>query len=227
MVRPCYHLSHLWNVVDRVGCGASWQVAVLSRHTVQAGTNIILFSGGMRSLKLITYFSAEGLGPWRAKPFMGKPAPTEGGGGLSNIKAITTIMHVRVVELLRQAVMGRVPVLEYLVLGVWECLWLCPTRSWLRWCLPDIGDPSGMTARGSGQLTRKIYSGWVGGKIMTVCRYYDGGEDRYRLFPGLILFRLVVPPLQPRVVEPYLVRGTWFPNRLLLKGTDRIQIFGP
>jgi hypothetical protein len=49
---------------------------------------------------------------------MGKPAPTEGGGGLSNIKAITTIMHVRVVELLRQAVMGRVPVLEYLVLGV-------------------------------------------------------------------------------------------------------------
>jgi hypothetical protein len=43
---------------------------------------------------------------------------------------------------------------------------------------------------------------------------------------GLILFRLVALPLQPRVVGSYLVWSTWFSSRLPLEGTDRIQIFG-
>jgi hypothetical protein len=41
----------------------------------------------------------------------------------------------------------------------------------------------------------------------------------------LVLFRLVVPPVQPGVVESYLVRGARFPSHLLLMGTDCIQIF--
>jgi hypothetical protein len=82
-----------------------------------------------------------------------------------------------------------------------------------------------MTVGGSGQVTRRIYSGWVGGKILTDRKYCDEREDQYRLFLGLILFKLVVPSLQPGVVGPYLVRGTWFPSRLPLEGTDHIQIF--
>jgi hypothetical protein len=37
----------------------------------------------------------------------------------------------------------------------------------------------------------------------------------------------MVPPFQSGAVEPYLVRGTWFPSRLQLKETDRIQTFQP
>jgi hypothetical protein len=36
---------------------------------------------------------------------------------------------------------------------------------------------------------------------------------------GLVLFRLVAPPLQLGVVGPYLVWSIWFPSRLLLEGT--------
>jgi hypothetical protein len=36
---------------------------------------------------------------------------------------------------------------------------------------------------------------------------------------GFSSFKLVVPPLQPGVVEPYPVRGSWFPNHLALEGT--------
>jgi hypothetical protein len=75
-----------------------------------------------------------------------------------------------------------------------------------------------MTVGGPGRVTRRIYSGWVGDIILTVCKY--------RLFMGLILFRLVALPLQPRVLGSYLVWSTWFSSRLPLEGTDRIQIFG-
>jgi hypothetical protein len=47
------------------------------------------------------------------------------------------------------------------------------------------------------------------------------------LLPGLGLFRLVAPPLQPAVVGLYPVWGVWFPSRLPLEGTGRIQNFGP
>jgi hypothetical protein len=85
-----------------------------------------------------------------------------------------------------------------------------------------------VTVRGPGQVTRRIYNGLVGGEIVTVHRYYDGREDWYRLFLGLIPFcRLVAPPLQLGVVGPYLVWRAWFPNHLPLVGTTRIKIFGP
>jgi hypothetical protein len=79
-----------------------------------------------------------------------------------------------------------------------------------------------MTAGGSGWVTRRIYSWWVGGKILTVCKYYDGREDQYILFSDLILFKSVILPLQLGVMGQYLVRDTWFPSHLPLKGTDRI-----
>jgi hypothetical protein len=42
------------------------------------------------------------------------------------------------------------------------------------------------------------------------------------LLPGLVLSRLVAPPLQPGVVGPYPIQGVWFPSRLLQEGTSRI-----
>jgi hypothetical protein len=46
------------------------------------------------------------------------------------------------------------------------------------------------------------------------------------LLPGLVLFELVVPPLQPGVVGPYPVQGVWFPSHLQLVRTYHNQIFG-
>jgi hypothetical protein len=45
---------------------------------------------------------------------------------LSDVRAIMAIMCVPVMELLCQAVMRWVPVLEYLLLDVCGCLWPCP-----------------------------------------------------------------------------------------------------
>jgi hypothetical protein len=36
---------------------------------------------------------------------------------------------------------------------------------------------------------------------------------------------LEVPPLQPRVVGPYPIRGAWFPSHLPLEGTSHIWSF--
>jgi hypothetical protein len=52
-------------------------------------------------------------------------------------------------------------------------------------------------------------------------------ECGHVLLSGLALFRLVAPPLQLGVVGPHLVWGVWFPSRLLLEGTGRIQNLGP
>jgi hypothetical protein len=49
--------------------------------------------------------------------------------------------------------------------------------------------------------------------------HLSGGTNH---FLGLVLFRLVAPPLQPGVVRLYLVRGAWFLRRLLLEGTSHI-----
>jgi hypothetical protein len=94
-----------------------------------------------------------------------------------------------------------------------------------RWCLPSIGEPPRMTIGGTGRITKRINKGWVGGKILTFHGYRDEREDQYRLFPSLILFRLVAPPLQSGVVGPYVVWGTWFPNHLPPEGAGHIQIF--
>jgi hypothetical protein len=68
--------------------------------------------------------------------------------------------------------------------------------------------------------------GQTGGEILPA-RIYQNEEERWRgLLPGSVLSRLVAPPLQTGVVGPYPVRGVWFPSRLLLDGTGRIQNFG-
>jgi hypothetical protein len=49
--------------------------------------------------------------------------------------------------------------------------------------------------------------GQTGGEIMPA-HVYRNGEDKWCiLLLGLVLFRLVAPPLQPGVVEPYPVWG--------------------
>jgi hypothetical protein len=52
-----------------------------------------------------------------------------------------------------------------------------------------------------------IYSGQTGGKILSIRGYCDEREDRYISFMGLVLFRLVAPPLQQGVVGLYPVWG--------------------
>jgi hypothetical protein len=47
------------------------------------------------------------------------------GTSLSNVRVIMAIMHVLAVELLYQAVMGRVPILECMLPGTRGRLWLC------------------------------------------------------------------------------------------------------
>jgi hypothetical protein len=42
------------------------------------------------------------------------------------------------------------------------------------------------------------------------------------LLPGLVIFKLVVSPLQLGVVGPYLVWGVWFHSHLLLEETGHI-----
>jgi hypothetical protein len=44
--------------------------------------------------------------------------------------------------------------------------------------------------------------------------------------PRISFFRLVAPPLQPRLVGPYLIRGVGFPDRLPLEETSHIHNFG-
>jgi hypothetical protein len=65
----------------------------------------------------------------------------------------------------------------------------------------------------------------IGGKILPTRGYRDGGKDWHRLLPGLVLFRLVIPPLQPKVMGPYVIHGTWFPSHLLLEGTGPYSDF--
>jgi hypothetical protein len=49
----------------------------------------------------------------------------------------------------------------------------------------------------------------------------------HELLLGLVLFKLVVPSLQPGVMGSYLACGVRFPSLLLLEGTGHIQIFWP
>jgi hypothetical protein len=65
------------------------------------------------------------------------------------------------------------------------------------------------------------------GEILHAHIYHNEGKRRCGLLLGLVLFRLVTPPLQPGVVESYPVQGVWFPSYLLLEGTGRIKNCGP
>jgi hypothetical protein len=53
------------------------------------------------------------------------------------------------------------------------------------------------------------------------------GKVLAHITPGFSFFKLVAPPLQLGVVEPYLVWGAWFPSHVSLEGIGSIQILGP
>jgi hypothetical protein len=71
----------------------------------------------------------------------------------------------------------------------------------------------------------RSYNEWTGDEITFICGYRGEREDRNGFGLGLVLFRLVAPPLQPGVVEPYPVRGAWFHSRLPLEGTESYSEF--
>jgi hypothetical protein len=71
------------------------------------------------------------------------------------------------------------------------------------------------------------WNGQTGCEILHAHVYRNEGKQRHGLLPGLVLFRLVAPPLHPGVLGPCLVWGVSFPSRLLLEGTDHIQNCGP
>jgi hypothetical protein len=57
-------------------------------------------------------------------------------------------------------------------------------------------------------------------KILLTHGHRDRRKDRCGSGPGLVLFRLVVPPLHPGVEGPYLVQSAWFPSHLPLDGAE-------
>jgi hypothetical protein len=59
------------------------------------------------------------------------------------------------------------------------------------------------------------YNRQGGGEILLVRGYRDDREDRYGSGLGLVLFKLVVTLLQPRVMGSYLIRS----ERLLSRST--------
>jgi hypothetical protein len=67
----------------------------------------------------------------------------------------------------------------------------------------------------------------TGGEILPAHVYRNEEERWCGSLQGSVLFRLVAPPLQPRVVGPYSVQGVCFRSHSLLEGTCHIQNFGP
>jgi hypothetical protein len=59
----------------------------------------------------------------------------------------------------------------------------------------------------SRQVTRRSCHRQAGTETLLVCGHRDGRNDQYGLGPSLVLFRLVVSPLQPGAVGSYLIRG--------------------
>jgi hypothetical protein len=112
--------------------------------------------------------------------------------------------------------MGRIPVLKYFLSDI-KCRFF--PRSRVPRCLPDTESPRAHAKSGG----IRIYRGQTGDEILPIYCYCDGRVDHYRLFPGLVLFRLVAPPLHQGVVEPYLSRGAWFPSCLLRRCVPALE----
>jgi hypothetical protein len=75
-----------------------------------------------------------------------------------------------------------------------------------------------------GQGRRRVRQ--TGGEILPAHVYRNEEERWCGLLSGSVLFMLMLPPLQSKVIEPYSVQSVWFLSRLLLKETGRIQNFG-
>jgi hypothetical protein len=67
---------------------------------------------------------------------------------------------------------------------------------------------------------RITLAGLIGGRILPAHGYQNGGSDWCELLLDRVVFRLVVPPLYLGVLEPYLIRGKWFPSHLPLERTE-------
>jgi hypothetical protein len=117
---------------------------------------------------------------------------------LSDVRVIMMIMRVLVKDVLCQALMRWIPVLELPLSGVRGRLWLrhvmpgikwrCFLRTRLHLRLPGTRKPPGVTIRGPecvlSRVTRRSYRRQVGGRM-----------DQYGSGPDLVFFRLVVPLL--------------------------------
>jgi hypothetical protein len=84
--------------------------------------------------------------------------PTFTRANLSDVRMIIAIMRVLMVDLLCQAVTGRIPTLECMLLGARGCLWVrpimagikchCFSRTHLQWHLPGTERTLGCNCRG-------------------------------------------------------------------------------
>jgi hypothetical protein len=96
-----------------------------------------------------------------------------------------------------------------------------PERAMLIHC----GKLSGTLDRGPRSLPRVDERGGRGKQVANSClpALIVGWRcDGHGSFPGLVLFRLVAPPLQPGVVGTSPGTGVCFPSHLPLEKTDHI-----
>jgi hypothetical protein len=64
------------------------------------------------------------------------------------------------------------------------------------------------------------------GQMAKPCLFMVVEKDPIWFAPKSSFFRWVTPPLEPRVVEPYLVWSVWFTNRLPLEELVVSRFFG-
>jgi hypothetical protein len=104
--------------------------------------------------------------------------------------------------------------------------WRCFLRIHLQWLYPVLESPQ--ACRGPG-----TYGAELQDNLQWADRWWNAAypwQPRWkkglvRIISDLVLFRLLVPPLQIGVVVLYLVQVDWFLSRLSLEGTGHIQIF--
>jgi hypothetical protein len=108
---------------------------------------------------------------------MGNPAPIE--ESLFDARVIMMIMRVLMVMSLCQVVTGWVPILKCLLLGVRECLWLCPImpdsrwrcfpRTWLQWLYTVLKRPPGVIAGGPGACRAESQGAIADRQVVKLC----------------------------------------------------------
>jgi hypothetical protein len=126
--------------------------------------------------------------------------------------------------------MGLILVLECLLSGVHGRLWVRPFKPGIKCCcflrtrlhghLPGIGEPQAWLPGARYMLSRGLgvrQTGLIGTKILPAHGYQDRRKDWCGLLPGLLLFRLVVPPLRRYTIsgmgylipQSFAVGGNW------------------
>jgi hypothetical protein len=132
--------------------------------------------------------------------------------------------------------MGLILVLECLLSGVHGRLWVRPFKPGIKCCcfirtrlhghLPGIGEPQAWLPGARYMLSRGLgvrQTGLTGTEILPAHGYQDRGKDRCGLLPGLLLFSLVVPPLQRYTIsgmgylipQSFAAGGNWAISRFL------------